>query len=286
MKLLVLLLSLLFEILKSEPPTIIHPTVWFGKIIEYLDRRLPPTLFFGGITLLITVFSAYFLSKIPEFFPFPFKIMAQAYLLYSAISIRSMIEHAKNCIHRDRMLPENVQKIVSRDTSKLSESQLCSAVIESVSENFVDGVLSPLFYYALFGLEGALIYRAVNTCDAMLGYRTGKYERFGKIPARIDDILNFVPSRLSLLLYALFSRQSFICGIKKNPKLNGNSIAAMAGLLRVRLEKPGKYVIDCGREPNVRDVIKSIRYFVILSGISVVLLGFLTALLEMLKYLI
>ena len=284
MKLLVLLVSLLLEILKSEPPTTIHPTVWFGKITGYLDRKLPPTLFFGGITLMITVLFAYFLSKVPEFIPFPFKIMAQAYLLYSAISIRSMVEHAKNCIHHDRILPENVQKIVSRDTSKLSEPQLCSAVIESVSENFVDGVLSPLFYYALFGLEGALIYRAVNTCDAMLGYRIGKYEKFGKISARVDDALNYIPSRLSLLLYALLSRRSFVCGIKKNPKLNGNSIAAMAGLLRVKLEKPGKYVIDCGREPSVRDVIKSIRYFVILSGISVVMTGLLAVLLEMLKY--
>jgi len=284
MKLLILLLSLLFEILKSEPPVVIHPTVWFGKIVGYLDKRLPPTLFFGGITLMITVLFAYFLSKIPEFLPFPFKILAQAYLLYSTISIRSMVEHAKNCIHNDRILPENVQKIVSRDTSKLSDPQLCSAVIESVSENFVDGVLSPLFYYALFGLEGALIYRAVNTCDAMLGYRTGKYERFGKIAARVDDVLNYIPSRLSLLLYALLSRRAIVCGIRKNPKLNGNSIAAMAGLLRVRLEKPGKYVIDCGREPSVQDVIKSIRYFVIISGISLILTGLLIALLEMLKY--
>lgn len=284
MKLLVLAVSLTFEIIRAEPPEIVHPTVWFGKIVGFFDRKLPPTIFFGGLTLLSVIFFAYVLVRISKSLPFPLGILAQAYLLYSAISIRSMAEHAKNCVRCGGIIRENVQKIVSRDTSNLSESQLCSAVIESVSENFVDGVVAPLFYYALFGLEGALIYRAVNTCDAMLGYRTGKYERFGKIPARIDDVLNFIPSRLSLLLYALFSRKALICGLKKNPKLNGNSMAAMAGLLGVKLEKPGKYVIDCGREPNVLDVKKSIRFFLVLSGISVVLFGILASLSEMLKY--
>lgn len=284
MKLLVLAVSLTFEIIRAEPPEIVHPTVWFGKIVGFFDRKLPPTIFFGGLTLLSVIFFAYVLVRISKSLPFPLGILAQAYLLYSAISIRSMAEHAENCVRCGGIIRENVQKIVSRDTSNLSESQLCSAVIESVSENFVDGVVAPLFYYALFGLEGALIYRAVNTCDAMLGYRTGKYERFGKIPARIDDVLNFIPSRLSLLLYALFSRKALICGLKKNPKLNGNSMAAMAGLLGVKLEKPGKYVIDCGREPNVLDVKKSIRFFLVLSGISVVLFGILASLSEMLKY--
>ncbi len=265
-----LLLAILFEILRAEPPLIIHPTVWFGKIVSYLDRKLPPSILAGLIPPFSTVILAIFLSKIPEIFPFPLNLILSSYLLYTTISIKSMIEHASSCISGNRILANRVQMIVSRDTRNLNEHQLCSAVIESVSENFVDGVLSPLFYFSLFGLKGALIYKAVNTCDAMLGYRKGKYEKFGKISARLDDILNYLPSRISLIFYAFLSKKAFICGIKKNPKLNGNSISAMAGLLSVTLEKTGEYSIDCGKKPEINDVLKSLKYFKLFSIAAVI----------------
>ncbi len=265
-----LVLAVLFEFVSSEPPNAIHPTVWFGKIIDFLDKKLPPTILSGSIPVIATVSFAVLLSFLPRFIPFPFNVFLSGYLLYSTFSVRSMIEHARNCISGGTIIRENVQMIVSRNTKGLSEAQLCSAVIESVSENFVDGVIAPLFYYILFGLAGAMAYRAVNTCDAMLGYRKGRYERFGKVSARIDDLLNFIPSRLSLLFYALFSFRALIYGIKMNPKLNGNSISAMACLLGVTLEKPGEYKIDCGRDAEIRDVLESIRFFKVFSAIAVI----------------
>jgi len=264
-----LIIALFLELLRGEPPEKLHPTVWFGKIIEFLDRNLSGGIFLGILPPAMAVITAFILAEIPSLIPEPASFFLSGYLLYTSISIKSMLEHAGRCIKDGRIDPEEVKKIVSRDIDGMKEWQINSAVIESISENFVDGVLAPLFYYSIFGLHGALVYRAINTCDAMLGYRTGKYERFGKISARLDDIANFLPSRLSLLLYLILSRKAFLCGVRKNPKLNGHSISAMAGLLEVRLEKPGKYSIECGKEPETGDVMRSMKYFRALSGMAV-----------------
>ncbi len=264
-----LITALILELSKSEPPEKLHPTVWFGKIIGFLDRNLPEGVLSGIFPPMITAFFAFILAEIPSLIPEPLSFLLSGYLLYTSISIKSMIEHAERCIKGGRINPNEVRKIVSRDIEGLKEWQMNSAVIESIAENFVDGVLAPLLYYSVFGLHGALIYRAVNTCDAMLGYRTGKYKKFGKVSARLDDIANFLPSRLSLLLYLILSRRAFLCGLRKNPKLNGHSISAMAGLLEVKLEKKGKYTIECGKEPKTEDVVRSIRHFKALSGMAV-----------------
>ncbi len=266
-----LLIALAFEMVKSEPPEKVHPTVWFGKIVEFLDNKLPESVFYGIIPPLTTIVFAIILSSIPPLTPYPVSILLSGYLLYSSISIKSMLEHAEACIKGGKINPDGLKRIVSRDLSNMKEWQMNSAVIESVAENFVDGVLAPLLYYSIFGLHGALVYRAINTCDAMIGYRKGKYEKFGKVTARLDDLANFLPSKLSLLLYMILSKKAFICGLKKNPKLNGNSISAMAGLLGVNLEKPSHYTIECGKDPGIEDVKRAIKFFKVLSGMAVIL---------------
>lgn len=265
-----LFLALIFEFIRGEPPSKLHPTVWFGRIIEVLDKKLPAGVLYGAIPPLAVVLTALALYGLTVIFPDPIKLLLTSYLLYTTFSIKSMIEHAKACISGDKIVSERLKMIVSRNVDELEEWEKCSAVIESVSENFVDGVLAPLFYYGLFGLPGALVYRAINTCDAMLGYRYGKYEKFGKVSAKLDDALNYTPSRLSLLFFFILNRNAFYCGLRMNPKLNGHSISAMAGLLRVKLRKPGSYTIDCGKKPDVEDIEKSIFYFKLLSGMAVI----------------
>lgn len=278
-----LILSMIFEIFKAEPPEKIHPVVWFGRLIEFLYSKTNG--FFAGLLSTLTViFFALLLSLIPKNLPSVFGLIFGSYLLYSTISIRSMIEHAEACIEGDELKAEKVQMIVSRDTSKLSKEQLSSAVIESVAENFVDGVISPLFYYIIFGLPGALLYKAVNVCDAMVGYRYGKFEKFGKFPARLDDLLNFIPSRISVLFFSIFSIDAIFWGYKKNPKLNGNSISAMASVLKVKLEKPGSYRIDCGKMPDIEDVKKAITIFKKLSIMAVVIAISLRILLRIMNF--
>ena len=253
MELVVLALAIFLDLIFAEPPLLVHPVFWFGKIIELFDglrRGNVLDLIFVTFAVLAVILFALLLCKISKLLPF--SVIWQAYLLFSAISIRSMVQHAEACINNG-ISRINVQKIVSRDTSRLSESQLCSAVIESTAENFVDGVLAPLLYFSIFGLPGALIYRAVNVSDAMIGYKTEKYFYFGKLAARLDDILNYIPSRLSLLFFEVLKGGSVKFGFENNVKLNGHSIAAMAYVLGVKLEKPGHYSIGM-REAGIEDV--------------------------------
>lgn len=271
MEILILIIAFLLDYTLSEPPLIVHPVYWFGKIVNFFETvrlRFSPGIDFllGILAVFSVIFFALLIVKISEMLPFP--LLWQSYLLFSSISIKSMILHAKACVDKGKVSAEGVQKIVSRDTSSLSEPQLCSATIESIAENFVDGVFAPLFYFSIFGLPGAVIYRAVNVCDAMVGYRNEKYEFFGKFAAKLDDVLNYVPARLSLLLFEFFKSGAIRYGIEKNVKLNGCAIAAMSYILGVRLEKPGYYSLE-GKNPDVSDVMMAIEYFKKLSILAV-----------------
>jgi len=265
-KLSTLLLAVLLDILLGEPPESIHPTVWFGRIVDLMKskhNRISDGIF--GILILLTIISfAIFISYVFSLLHLEF------YLLFTSISIRSMIEHAKRTID-DGIVRMEVQKIVSRDVTRLNESQLCSAVIESIAENFVDGVFAPLFYFTLFGVTGAVVYRAINTCDAMVGYRS--YGYLGTPCAKSDDILNFIPARLSVLLFLILNpKAAKIVRKYRRVKLNGGyPMSAMAGVLGVTLIKPGHYEIKAGRYPNVEDVRRAIRVYVKLCFLTIVL---------------
>ena len=276
MEILVFVLAVAFDLVLGEPPLRFHPVNWFGKIISFFDANLRSSsrilcISFGAVLVFILVLFSLFLSLLP--IPQPFDIVWQSYLLTSSISIRSMILHVNRCVDSEMSRTE-VGKLVSRDTSNLKNYQLCSAVIESTAENFVDGVVAPLFYFVLFGVPGAVVYRAVNVCDSMIGYRDGKYEYFGKIAARFDDVLNFLPERLSLLLFEMQKRGSARYGLVNKVKLNGCTIPAMSYILGVKLEKPGYYSLP-GRNPDVKDVILARKIFFKLSIFFVVIILFL-----------
>ncbi|WP_456467740.1 adenosylcobinamide-phosphate synthase CbiB [Archaeoglobus sp.] len=269
MELLVLLLAVTLDVFISEPPLVIHPVFWFGKLISFFEKlkilNHISDMIYGAFSTLAVVAFALTLALIP--LPQPWCLLWHVHLLFSAVSIRSMIVHAERCV-RDGVDREAVQQIVSRNTAELDEEQLCSAVIESVAENYVDGLVSPLFYFSVFGVAGAMVYKAVNTCDAMIGYRKGRYEYFGKFAAKLDDVLNFVPARISLIFFELLKRGALRYGIERNVKLNGCAIAAMSYILNVELEKPGYYLLP-GRKVNVSLVEEAIGAFKILSAIAV-----------------
>lgn len=267
-----LILAVSLDLIFAEPPLFLHPVVWFGKILSIFEKFFSVVerkanwvqFLYGllaGITVLLFAF-ALVIAPIPQ----PFQFIWHVYLLFSAISIKSMIQHAENCL-RSNFAPQEVQKIVSRDTTKLNEPQLRSAVIESTAENYVDGVFSPLFYFSIFGVAGAVVYRAINLCDSMIGYR-GRYEFFGKFSARLDDLANFIPARIALLFFEFFKRGAFSYGIKNRVKLNGCTISAMSYVLGVKLEKPGYYSLP-GRDATDEDVILAIEIFKKLSLIAV-----------------
>ena len=282
-KLLTLLLAVVLDVLFGEPPEIIHPTVWFGKIVDFIRSRyvgrsnLSDAIF--GILILLSVTSfAIIISCIFCLLHLEF------YLLFTSISVRSMVEHAERTIDGG-IVREEVRKIVSRDVKRLNESQLCSAVIESVAENFVDGVFAPLFYFTLFGVTGAVIYRAINTCDAMVGYRC--YGYLGTPCARFDDILNFIPARLSVLLFLMLNPRAIgVVRKYRRIKLNGGyPMSAMAGVLGVTLVKPGHYEIRAGRYPTVDDVRRAIRVYITLCILAVILYTLMNLPVESITYL-
>ena len=169
--------------------------------------------------------------------------------------------------------------LVSRPTSGLDSAAVASAAIESVAENLTDSVLAPLLFYAAFGLAGAAVYRAVNTADAMIGYRTGVLEDFGKVAARLDDVLNLIPARLAGLLLVVAAAMT---GARPAGALTtmwrdhahtaspnaGWTMAAMAGALNVTLEKNDHYRLGDGRTPTLHDVRRSVRVMVAASAVG------------------
>ena len=178
--------------------------------------------------------------------------------------------------------------LVSRDTSALSQSHVCAATIESVAENLSDGVVAPLFYYSLGGLPAALAYRFINTGDAMLGYHDEEREWLGKVPARLDDVANVVPARVSAFVLLLAAGKDFQRGWRvwrrdrgstESPNA-GHPMSAMAGLLGVELEKHGHYRLGSGqRAPTPHDVARSIHVMkiaavlVAIAGVALACLG-------------
>jgi adenosylcobinamide-phosphate synthase len=225
----------------------------------------------------------------------PLRIAAGIYLLKSAFAVRGL---GKAALDVERALGENdlpaarhaLRSLVSRDTSQLPPHGLAGAAIESVAENASDSVVAPLFYFAIAGIPGALAYRAINTLDAMIGYRGGDTEWLGKAAARLDDLANLVPARITALLLAMASRAGggsagramavWMRDRRETESPNaGRPMAAMAGALGVELAKVGAYRLGAGlRSPEARDVGRAVRIFAVATGLAFALIAALSLL--------
>lgn len=261
-EILVLLVAVLLDLVYGEPPGRIHPVVWMGRLAGFLEDHAPAShrRLYGALMVLIAASSFTAAGAILSHTEHPLAILASAYLLKSTFSLRMLVSEA---LRIQRCLQEGcleaaigmLKSFVSRDTTGFDSEKVCSAVIESVSENYVDSILSPLFYYALFGLPGALAYKVVNTLDSMIGYTTPEYADLGFPAARLDDVLNYIPARLSALFISLasFSTTPLQAALREHratPSPNsGWPMAAAACALDVALEKPGVYRLNQGGVP-------------------------------------
>ncbi len=241
----------------GEPPPTLHPVVWMGTLLGWAERRAPrhpPARFLYGLVMALAIPLAWgaLAAWIERRAPWP----VQAALLKPTFAGRGLLGAAERVERAlgDRRLEEAqhaLRWLVSRPTEGLSPKLASAAAIESVAENLVDSWLAPLLAYAAFGMGGAYVYRAANTADAMWGYRTPEYEWLGKAAARLDDLLNLVPSRLGALLLVVVSPRHVAAkrvwrrdaGRTASPNA-GQTMAAMAGTLGVRLEKPDHYVLN------------------------------------------
>ncbi|ABR54147.1 cobalamin biosynthesis protein CobD [Methanococcus vannielii SB] len=279
----------------GEPPEKLHPVVFIGNFVKFLEKVFPSThsveklkdLVFGFITVFLTVFTVFLifftleliLNLISNYY---IKLFSYSLILSFSIGHKSLLEFSKAPIKYImsgdiKSARKSVQHIVSRDTSTLDEKHVISAAVESSSENITDSIIAPLIYAAIFGLSGAFIYRAVNTMDAMLGYKNEKYRYYGKTAAYLDDILNFIPSRIAgilLIISAPFYGGKIVPAIYgylkegfKTPSPNsGYTMAVIANSLSMELEKIGCYKLGKGEITVLKAVnsLKAVDYSVLL----------------------
>ena len=255
--------AFLIDAMIGDPRSKFHPVVLIGNLISALEKILrreldSPTLkiFKGGILVCVVVTLSLivgfgienFTNDIPSLTA---KIFIQAFVLSFMISPRTLGDAAREIyflLERENLVyaREKVGWIVGRDTQNLNEAEVVRATVETVAENTVDGIISPLFYFAIGGLPLAIAYRAINTMDSMLGYKNEKFFYFGRVAARLDDVANFVPARLTGILFIgaaivlhLDYKNAFEMmkrDAKKHPSPNGGwAEATVAGALKIRL---------------------------------------------------
>ena len=282
--------ALLLDFLVGDPKTKYHPTAWIGKLIALLvpfaKNNSVKRELIGGVLIVGIVISIVSILLVGleigislltiDIVSFVVSVVLGSILLKTTIAIRGMQKHALAVVDavekEDLGLARNhLSMIVKRDTKNLDKNHIISGVLESVSENTVDGITGPLFYYAIFGLPGAFVYRAVNTIDSMIGYKTTLFKNVGWFGAKSDTILNYIPSRLTGLIMILGAlilgynwKESFYIMKRDSTKLEspnaGYPMAALAGALGTKLEKTNYYTIGNGSiEYTKSHIISAIR---------------------------
>jgi adenosylcobinamide-phosphate synthase len=301
-------LAYLLDVTLGDPPNWPHPVRWLGRLITFLEAPLRRTftdprlagLVLTGVCLIAaggTAWGAVWLAR--HLHPL-LGSLATVLLIYWAISIKDLADHAR-AVHQPLSqgdlagARQALAKIVGRETSQLSEAGVIRATVETIAENTVDGVLSPLFYAAVGGPPLVWAFKAVSTLDSMVGYKSEPYRQFGWAGARLDDLLNWLPARLSGGLFTLAAgllgldwRQTWvICrrdGRRHASPNAGWPEAALSGALGLRLGGPNVYhgevvnkpwLGDGWREPETVDILTAIRLLHIVSALAVIFLFFL-----------
>lgn len=221
-----------------------HPIIIIGNYIKYFEKKFYKDTVFRGFLLtssllLLTFIITHILSLIDNIF-------FQALLCSFTISSKMLYDSVKEVISSNE--PKYaISMLVSRDTQDMSDSDINKAAIETYAENLSDGVIAPIFYLVCFGIVGAFLYKAINTLDSMVGYRNKRYEKFGKFSAKLDDIVNYIPSRITAVLIAIFFKSkialiNFYKQGKEHESPNaGHPISAMALALNISLGGPTSY---------------------------------------------
>ncbi len=265
--------ALLLDALIGEPPAAAHPVVWMGWLLGWLERRAPrsdPARFAYGLAAAVglpLLWGALGWAA-ERRIPWPL----QALTLKPAFAGRALLQAGRAveaALDRQDLAAARagLRALVSRPTADLGEDLVAAAAVESLAENVTDSWVAPLLAYALGGLGTAYAYRAANTADAMWGYHSADCEWLGKAAARLDDALSWLPARLAALalVAAADDRTRAIRGWRRDAGRTGSpnagqTMAAMAGALNVRLEKRGAYVLNAAaRCPTAGDIAEARR---------------------------
>jgi adenosylcobinamide-phosphate synthase len=288
-----MLLALLIDRWWGEPPVRVHPVVWMGNYLKRAGRGLPArspgwafifgTAFWLAGAVLVAAaygYAGFVFAKLPLWL----NISLTALFLKPLFALRMLLTEVGAV---EQSLGESIDcgrarlaMIVSRDTAQLDLHEIRESSLESLAENLSDSVVAPLFWFVLLGLPGAAVYRFANTADAMWGYR-GRWEWAGKFAARADDVLNFIPARITALGLLLAGPHRML-GLRQLPGEAGRTaspnsgwpMAALALSLNIRLRKPGVYELNAGGSaPTAADTAIALRRAEITAWIIAALLA-------------
>jgi adenosylcobinamide-phosphate synthase len=275
----------LLDKLLGDPLWLPHPIVAFGKGISFFTKKLnygKHRILKGAITALFLVgivfVFVFFLIKYSYQISSILGIIVEAILVFFGLSGTTLVKEGKAVFQAlDKSLEagrKQVGRIVGRDTGELSENEIKAATLETLAENLSDGIIAPLFWFALAGIPGMMAYKMVNTLDSMIGYKNEKYLYFGRFAARLDDVANFIPARIAAFLMAVCSgserafRFIFKFGKAHNSPNAGYPEAALAGALNITLGGAhlyfGKWVTkpvigETRRNINKNDLINTVK---------------------------
>lgn len=212
----VLLIGWILDRLFGDPIAMPHPIVWYGKLIAWGERRLNKgqhRLCRGAFWTIVLVggiygLSSYLLPLLLDYSEVLYVVVA-SFLVFTSLSGKTLITEVRLVFEAvDRSLEEGrlqVARIVGRDTSELTAQEVRTAALETLAENLSDGIIAPLFWWAVLGVEGMLTYKMINTLDSMIGYKNERYLYYGRLAARLDDVANYIPARLTAVLMLLVS---------------------------------------------------------------------------------
>lgn len=284
---LIVFFALLLDFTVGDPRNKFHPTAWIGSLIAKLTPHAKNSsenleklggifivLISIGIVVSLIIFVEIGINLISiDYIYIIISVIVGGVLLKSTIAIKGMEKHAiavVTALEQDNISSarDNLSMIVKRNTKNLDKNHVYSGVLESISENTVDGITGPLFYFAFFGLPGAFVYRVVNTADSMIGYKTDLFKNIGWFGAKCDTILNYIPSRLTGFIMVVSAmilgnnwKKSFEIMIRDGRKTEspnaGYPMAAIAGALGTKFEKLDHYSLGDGNISFTKDHVRS-----------------------------
>lgn len=276
----------------GDPAGFLHPIVAFGRMIAFGERLLNrgrgrllkggllavsymAIVFFStALAILSLLFFFYYLFVVGDLFGIVFlfllTITQYTIVLFYCLAGTTLIREVKMVFAAvDRSLEEGrqqVSRIVGRDTAALSAQEVRTAALETLSENLSDGVVAPMFWFGWLGLPGMITYKMINTLDSMIGYKTERYIRFGRVAAKIDDVANFLPARITALMMLLVSGRldllPFVLryGKKHASPNSGYPEAALAGILNCRFGGTHDYFGEAIFKPYIGETDRMLTY--------------------------
>ena len=254
--------------LLGDPAGWPHPIVWFGKLISFGEKKLnrgDNRFYKGGLLTLVLVAGVYLLVHLLLYWAGLINTLFYGLLVgvgvFYCLAGKTLITEVKAVFEAvDRSVEEGrvqVGRIVGRDTSRLSPQEIRTAALETLAENLSDGVIAPMFWFAFLGLPGMMAYKMINTLDSMIGYKNDRYKDFGQVAARLDDVANYIPARLTACLMLLVSgnwnKRSFLqrFGRAHLSPNSGYPEAALAAILDCRFGGTHDYFGQAVEKPYI-----------------------------------